>query len=719
MAADTTAPYAPKLLPRGTWQVKPEITMVTSKGTVVFQLEPNAAPFSVVNFLAYANGGFYNNLLFHRVVPGFVVQGGGFQSSGDQKDVWYSPIPLESNNGLTNLRGTLAMARTSEPNSATSQFYVNLVNNSGPSPAGLDYGNSANPGYAVFGKVKTGLSVVDAIARVATDSNGVPSTNVLIKSTQQTATGVVYSKTGQVLVSAIESKATWEYSLDAGQHWTAGSGSSLTLATGAYEARDFQVRQKDVAGNVSKIARPGTDIVVNAGSAFVGTSIRDVLNGTAGNDNLYALGGNDVLNAGAGADSLDGGSGIDTMVGGAGNDTYDVRTAGDIVSETDATALTGGFDLVKSFLTAYTLAANVEYGRVMLATSANLSGNALDNLLYAGAGNNVLAGGGGTDTVSYAFAKSAVTASLATTVAQATGGSGSDTFSSIENLTGSAFADRLTGSAGANRLDGGGGVDTLSGGLGDDTYAVSQIGDLVRETSSGGGTDLVLSALAAYTLTANVENGRILSSGTASLTGNTLDNLLYAGAGSNVITGGDGVDTLSYAFAGAGVLFSLAIGSAQATGGSGSDTAVGIENLTGSDFADTLSGSSGANLLAGGLGSDRLDGGAGRDSLQGGLGADVFVFSALSDSSADPALADVITDFTAGDLIDLSALDADSSTLTDDAFDGTLVSTFTAAGQLKLDAGVLYGNTDADLATAEFAIVLTGAPSLTGADFVL
>ena len=714
MATDTTAPYAPKLVLRGTWLDTPEVTMLTSKGSVVFELAPAAAPYTVANFLAYANGGFYSKLLFHRVVPGFVIQGGGYTTDQVEKDTWYAPITLESNKGLSNLRGTLAMARTDAPNSATSQFYVNLLDNSF-----LDYTSTANRGYAVFGEVKTGLSVIDAIGRVATDAADAPITNVLIKSMTQSATGVMYTKTGKILLSAVESKAKWEYSLDAGLHWTRGSGSILSLGTGAVEARDFQVRQIDAAGNVSKLARPGSDIVVNATSALVGSSARDTLNGTSGNDNLYALGGNDVMNGNAGNDSLDGGSGNDTMSGGAGSDTYDVRNSGDLVRETDTDPQTGGFDLVRSFLSAYTLPGNVEYGRIMSTGTARLTGNALDNLLFAAAGSNVLAGGAGEDTVSYASASAAVTVSLATTSAQSTGGSGSDTLSSIENLIGSRYADRLTGSAGANRLDGGAGNDTLTGGLGDDTYVVSQTGDLVRETSSGGGTDLVLTALASYTLTANVENGRITSSGTANLSGNTLDNLLYAGAGSNVLNGSSGSDTVSYAYASAGVTVSLAVGTAQATGGSGSDTLLSIENLTGSDYNDTLTGDAGNNLLAGGAGADSLIGGAGLDTLQGGTDNDVFVFTAVGDTNSDAILADVIADFTSGDLIDLSAIDADSLTGGDQAFDGTLVATFTAVGQLRLDTGVLYGNTDGDFATAEFAIVMTGAASLTAADFVL
>ena len=703
MVTDTTAPTVPELWPEGTWTTKPQVTMQTSKGAVVYLLEPNAAPYSVVNFLAYVNTGFYNGLIFHRVVPNFIVQGGGYKADLSQKFPLYGPISLESGNGLSNGRGSLAMARTSDPNSATSEFYVNLINNA----KSLDYVDANNPGYAVFGKVISGLSVIDAIGRVSTASkdgmDDVPTSTVSITSVTETTTGAVFSKTGKVLVGGRESVTGtyWQYTTDAGAHWTTGSGGSFTLAAGGYEGKDLLIRQIDKAGNVSKFGRPGADIVVNKVAAIMGNSAANTLNGTTANNVMYGLGGNDILNGGAGNDSLDGGSGIDTMNGGAGNDVFDVRNSGDRVVE----SITGNTDTVRSFITAYTLAANVEYGRIMSNTTAALTGNTLDNVLYAGAGNNALNGGGGTDTVSYAYGlvgTTGVTVSLALTTAQTTGGSGSDTLSSIENLTGSAYADKLTGNASDNVLDGGAGIDTMTGGDGNDSYLVREAGDLVRETNateSSGGTDLVYSYLGTYSLTANVENGRIMLATAANLTGNSLDNLLYAGAGNNVLTGGDGTDTVSYGLASAGVTVSLASSAAQATGGSGSDTLSSIENLKGSAFADHLTGSSGVNVLS------------------GGAGADVFIFLAATDSPA--ATPDVITDFTAGDKIDLALIDADSSTLSDDAFSATLVSDFTAAGQLKLLDGVLYGNTDSDLATAEFAIALTGVTSLAGTDFIL
>jgi Ca2+-binding RTX toxin-like protein len=405
---------------------------------------------------------------------------------------------------------------------------------------------------------------------------------------------------------------------------------------------------------------------------------------------------------------------------------------------------TGGTDTVYSTLAAYTLTANVENGRILATVDANLTGNTLNNVLYAGAGNNVLNGGTGIDTVSYAYGlagTSGVTVSLAVGTTQATGGSGSDTLISIENLFGSAYADRLTGNADANSLGGGAGSDTLDGGAGSDTlvggdgsdgYFVRDGGDVVSETNAvlaTGGTDTVYSYLSAYTLTANVENGRILSTGVANLTGNTLNNFLYAGAGNNVLDGGSGTDTVSYAYGLAGtsgVTVSLITAGAQATGGSGTDTLTNIENLIGSGFNDSLTGNAGHNVLNGGAGNDLLTGGVGRDMLTGGAGSDTFDFNALSEMGLTNTTWDVITDFVHGtDKLDLSTLDADAALAGDQAFTapvlgGTFSGVFASPGDLYFDtvAHVLYGNTDADTA-AEFAIQLVGVTTLTAADLFL
>ncbi len=158
-----------KVLYSGTVAVPlPQVAVVTSEGSITLELNPVAAPISVDNFLAYVKVGFYRDTLFHRVIANFVAQAGGYTSGIVKKPGQRAPIALESNNGLLNTRSTLAMARTNVPNSATSEFYINLIDN-----AFLDYKSDANPGYAVFGKVIKGMDVVDKIAALPTaTSNG-------------------------------------------------------------------------------------------------------------------------------------------------------------------------------------------------------------------------------------------------------------------------------------------------------------------------------------------------------------------------------------------------------------------------------------------------------------------------------------------------------------------------------------------------------------------
>ena len=136
------------------------VLLKTNKGNIKIKLNAEKAPISVQNFLTYVDEGFYNGTIFHRVIPKFMIQGGGFGLDFQQKKT-HDPIKNEADNGLKNTRGTVAMARTSDPNSATAQFFVNLVDN-----AFLDF-KSATPsgyGYAVFGEVIDGMDVVDAIA---------------------------------------------------------------------------------------------------------------------------------------------------------------------------------------------------------------------------------------------------------------------------------------------------------------------------------------------------------------------------------------------------------------------------------------------------------------------------------------------------------------------------------------------------------------------------
>ena len=155
------------------------VRLSTSQGDIRIALDAEHAPKSVANFIQYVKAGHYNGLIFHRVIPEFMIQGGGFTPKMDQRPT-KPPIPLESRNGLLHVRGSIAMARTGDPNSATAQFFINTVDN-----AFLDAANSADGnGYAVFGRVLEGMDVVDKIRAMPTgNKNGqqnVPLTPILI-----------------------------------------------------------------------------------------------------------------------------------------------------------------------------------------------------------------------------------------------------------------------------------------------------------------------------------------------------------------------------------------------------------------------------------------------------------------------------------------------------------------------------------------------------------
>lgn len=160
----------------------PRVELQTSMGTIVLELNAKAAPATVENFLQYVRGGHYNGTIFHRVINGFMIQGGGFSADFRQLPT-RAPVRNEADNGLRNERGTIAMARTPDPHSATAQFFINVVDNPGldfkaPTPGGF--------GYAVFGRVVAGMDVVDRIRAVPTGSGGpfprdVPQVPVLIQ----------------------------------------------------------------------------------------------------------------------------------------------------------------------------------------------------------------------------------------------------------------------------------------------------------------------------------------------------------------------------------------------------------------------------------------------------------------------------------------------------------------------------------------------------------
>jgi len=175
--AVTPAPANPEM-------TGPKLLIATSMGDITLQLDSARAPKSVANILRYVREKHYDNTAFYRVAHGFVIQMGSFDANGKGRGIHSGPVPLEANNGLSNLRGTVAMARAEAPDSATAEFFINLADNTPLNHEAADPGN--NTGYAVFGQVISGMDVVDAIGQVPTGDNGpmpgqAPVTPIVVK----------------------------------------------------------------------------------------------------------------------------------------------------------------------------------------------------------------------------------------------------------------------------------------------------------------------------------------------------------------------------------------------------------------------------------------------------------------------------------------------------------------------------------------------------------
>ena len=364
-----------------------------------------------------------------------------------------------------------------------------------------------------------------------------------------------------------------------------------------------------------------------------------------------------------------------------------------------------------------------------------LFGHGGTDLLDGGPGNDLLNGGTGTDTATYADAASGVTVNLTLVTPQVTGGSGTDTLISIENLIGSNFADTFTAAATGSSLSGGVGNDLLIAGPGNDTLDGGQGVDAVSYANAAAGVHVsLLTSAAQNTVGAGTDTlisiEKLVGSAfadtlTAGAAGSTLNggnggDDLFSGPGSDILNGGGASDFADYALAAAGVTVSIAVTTFQNTVGAGSDQLVGIEKLVGSNFADTLTGDGGVNTIYGIAGADTLNGGGGGDYLYGGAGADSFVFSSIADTTV--AAPDTIGDFQTGDHIDLHLIDANTAVAGDQAFH--LGATPGHAGDIVVGAFTgghtvlsLYVNADA---TPDAEIILTGDHTgIAAGDFVL
>ncbi|HKD28759.1 MAG TPA: peroxidase family protein [Xanthobacteraceae bacterium] len=357
---------------------------------------------------------------------------------------------------------------------------------------------------------------------------------------------------------------------------------------------------------------------------IVGTAAANTLTGTAGDDVISGLGGNDLLTGNAGNDVLDGGAGADSMSGGAGNDIYIVDNVGDTVVE----AANQGIDTVKTTLATFTLGNNVE-NLIFTGTAAFTgNGNALNNVIIGGVGNDTLSGGAGNDTLDGGAGNDTLG-----------GGDGDDTlYGGVGNdtLNGGAGDDTLSGGDGNDILTGGAGADILVGGAGVDTasYAGATTGLTADLTRPGGNTGEAAGDFYSgiENLTGGAGNDRLVGDSNANvLDGGAGDDVLIGGAGADTLIGGAGTDTASYANALAAVTASL-LTPASNTGDAAGDTYNAIENLIGGGFADILTGNTGTNVLDGGFGNDTLDGGAGTDTLFGRGGDDTLLGGAGTDT---------------------------------------------------------------------------------------
>jgi len=393
----------------------------------------------------------------------------------------------------------------------------------------------------------------------------------------------------------------------AGNDTIVGGGGADTLDGGiGIDWVDYSTSAQGVTVDLTTHGASGGDAQGDTLANFEniwGSSLADALTGSSGDNEIDGDAGNDIIKGDAGNDRIAGGAGADDLDGGDGFDRldYSASTEGVVVSLASGTGSGGDAqgDVIQNFENILgTLFADILVGS---AESNVLEGSAGSDILEGGAGDDWLYGGIGLDTASYQSSAVGVTVnlSLALGATQISAGDASgDRLHDIENVTGSAFDDVLTGSnrvvdgqgvvlsSGNNVLKGGAGADALSGGSGDDKL----LGD---------------------------EGADVLS-------GDDGDDVLVGGSGADVLTGGAGIDRAEYDHSAMGVTVSLSAGTG-ASGDADGDQLSGIENLTGSAFADALIGDDLANTLNGGAGSDTLDGGVGDDTLIGGAGADQLI----------------------------------------------------------------------------------------------
>ncbi|MGZ8286081.1 MAG: calcium-binding protein [Allosphingosinicella sp.] len=468
---------------------------------------------------------------------------------------------------------------------------------------------------------------------------------------------------------------------------TAADTDIVYVSISYFDAGSAYLEQIHYSGSVS-----GTIFGSDSNNYLGSSGAADWLYGRGGNDFLFSGAGDDHLDGGAGNDELDGWQGADTMIGGTGNDVYNVDSAGDTVTEYAGE----GIDTVKVRKSSYTLPANVENADLRYYSgSISVTGNSAGNLFIMGTGAQSVIGSTGNDTVSYAYT-AAVDIDLWTMTLD--GEAADDYFSSIENLTGSAYDDILRALGTASVIDGGPGADFMEGRNGGDIYYVDNSGDLVIEAAGGGADEVRVRDLSSYTLPSYVERLTNVTNHIFSGAGNTQANEINGGTNVDYLYGGGGNDTLN---GGAGD--DLLSGDAEhdiLNGGAGSDAMWGgdgndvffveyegdvvtefisegtdtvyttlthymlsdyVENLSFNGMGDpalNFTGSNVGNLILGKGNDDLLDGLGGNDELQGHAGNDVLHGGAGDDLLIGGSGADVLSGGTGGDLYRFSEGDS-------------------------------------------------------------